>query len=392
MSTTIEWTQRPGTTGETWNPVVGCTKVSQGCKHCYAKALHDKRHKAHLAGKLQGVPQYAKSFERVQLMHDRLTLPLKWKKPRTVFVNSVSDLFHPDVPFEFIDHVFAVMALTRQHTYQILTKRPERMAEYLNNAEISIRVTDILPREYIAARYSYPDDLGFLARGGGFSTNVWLGTSVEDQTTANERIPHLLKCPAAVRFLSCEPLLEGIDLYRAAGEPDDWHWDAINADEDDYPPDDMVEECELECDWINYGSRLVHNPEYTEWKNSRLRRARAMKIGDSIHWVIAGGESGPGARPMHPDWARSLRDQCKEAGIPFFFKQWGRYAPGSKDGKGTIVLNDGGTEDYNMGPDVRLKYGAAKWACLKPEVMHATSKGNSGHLLDGREHQEWPRT
>jgi protein gp37 len=179
--------------------------------------------------------------------------------------------------------------------------------------------------------------------------NVWLGTSVENQATADERIPHLLKCPAAVRFLSCEPLLDAIYL-------------------DDY----LSQDGGCGCSNCEEG--------YTDHSSS-----------DFIHWVITGGESGPGARPMHPDWARSLRDQCKVSGVPFFFKQWGRYAPGSKDGKGTIVLNDGGTEDYNMGPDVRLKYGSAKWACLKPEVMHATSKGNSGHLLDGREHQEWPR-
>lgn len=333
MSTTIEWTQRPGTKGETWNPVVGCTKVSAGCKHCYAKTMHDKRHKAYLAGKLQNIPQYAQPFEKVHLMPQRLTLPLKWKKPRTVFVNSVSDLFHADVPFEFIDQVFAVMALTPQHTYQILTKRPERMAEYFARVDtytVWLPTSDI-SAEVVELEHPLP--------------NVWLGTSVENQATADERIPHLLRCPAAVRFLSCEPLLGAVDTMSLNGPG--------------------------HCLYQVLQPVKGHRP--------------------AIDWVITGGESGPGARPMHPDWARSLRDQCKADGVPFFFKQWGAYQPGSMDGKGLVVLNNGKAEDYSIGPDVRLKYSTSEWAALKPEVMSRVGKKNAGHLLDGVEHHEWPK-
>lgn len=236
-------------TDATWNPVVGCTKVSQGCKHCYAKALHDMRHKAYLQGKM--VPlQYANPFEMVQILPSRLALPLGWKKPKRIFVNSMSDLFHPDVPDWFIAQVVDVMEEARWHTFQVLTKRPQRMAQFFEN--------DVLPR------------------------NVWVGTTVENQTAADERIPHLVMVNASVHFLSCEPLLESVDLQL-------------------------------------YG----------------------------VDWVICGGESGPDARPMHVDWARSVRDQCQDAGVSFFFKQWGEWCHNSqphiqgKRGKAFHVWPDG---------------------------------------------------
>lgn len=336
MSTKIEWTQRPGTTGETWNPVVGCSKVSTGCKHCYAKTVHDKRHKAYLAGKLQDIPQYAHPFEKVQLMKDRLTLPLKWKKPRTVFVNSVSDLFHPDVPFDFILRVWMSMAQAEQHTFIVLTKRPQRMSLFLN---------DWLPGAWGLATMT-------LKRLFEPIPNVWLGASVENQATANERIPHLLKCPAAVRFLSCEPLLGPVEI----------------------------------SEYLSNG--------FGDCGCSNCEEGFFCKKGMPFHgidWVIAGGESGKHARPMYSAWACSLRDQCADLNVPFFFKQWGRWSPGSKDGKGVVVLNDGTTEDYSIGSSVRLKHGIHKQAALKPEVMHAATKGSNGHLLDSKEHHEWPQ-
>lgn len=369
MSTKIEWCNRPGTKGETWNPVVGCTKVSAGCKHCYAKTLHDKRHKAYLAGKMQGVPQYAHPFEKVQLMHDRLTLPLRWIQPRTVFVNSVSDLFHEDVPFDFIDQVFAVMALTPRHTYQILTKRPERMAEYF--AGLNAAAEEHM-RERNVERYTPAQVLNFRHlyrahhRGGDIAAfpsapwplpNVWLGTSVENQATANERIPHLLRSPAAVRFLSCEPLLGPVDLTRIHGPGTTVPIHALNG-----------------------GWGVPRND------------GRPLRGHERMHvdWLICGGESGPGARPMHPDWPRALRDQCKAAGVPYFFKQWGAWAPGSSNGQGIVALNDATMEDYALGPSVCLKYGSAEWASLKPEVMHKAGKKASGNALDGRTHLEFP--
>jgi protein gp37 len=212
MNSHIEWTEA------TWNPTTGCTKVSQGCKHCYAETMA-KRLKA------MGQPRYINAFN-LTLQEDLVDLPLKWKKPRKVFVNSMSDLFHEDVPLEFIMRVFTTMNMARQHTFQVLTKRPERVAQIAQ----TLRWTD----------------------------NIWVGTSVEDMTVA-ERVDHLRQVPAAVRFLSCEPLLgslEGLNL-------------------------------------------------------------------DGIHWVIVGGESGRGARPMDPRWPRELRDKCIEQGIAFFFKQWG---------------------------------------------------------------------
>ncbi|WP_035467349.1 DUF5131 family protein [Alicyclobacillus pomorum] len=212
MNSHIEWTEA------TWNPTTGCTKVSEGCRHCYAETMA-KRLKA------MGQPRYQNGF-KLTLHEDLVDLPLKWKKPRKVFVNSMSDLFHKDVPTDFIVRVFATMNAASQHTFQVLTKRPERVAE-------------------IAHLLNWTD-------------NIWMGTSVEDMRVAG-RVEHLRRVPAVVRFLSCEPLL---------------------------------------------GSLADLNLE-------------------GIHWVIVGGESGPGARPMDAKWARELRDKCLERGIAYFFKQWG---------------------------------------------------------------------
>jgi protein gp37 len=225
-NTKIEWTNK------TWNPLTGCTKVSPGCDHCYAKTMHER-----FNGK--------GSFDSITLHPERLNQPLKWRKSARVFVNSMSDLFHRDVPDEYIEQVFRIMSVADQHTFQVLTKRPGRARSLLSNPRFCERVN---------AGVKWP------------LRNVWGGVSVEDQKWADVRIPVLLATPFAVRFLSCEPLLGPVDLY--------------------------------------------------------LNQARKPD------WVICGGESGPGARPMHPDWARSLRDQCVAAGVPFLFKQWGEWAPG----------------------------------------------------------------
>ena len=209
----IEWTDA------TWNPVTGCTQISPGCAHCYAKTF---------AERFRGVPghPYERGFEP-QLRRERIKQPLRWKKPRTIFVNSMSDLFHEAVPDEYIHEVFEVMAAADQHRYQVLTKRAERLAQ-------------------LAPSLPWPD-------------HVWMGVSVENQRWTS-RIAPLRGTPAAIKFLSCEPLLGPLEL-------------------------DL----------------------------------------DGIDWVIAGGESGPGARPMRPDWVRAVRDQCLESGTPFFFKQWGAH-------------------------------------------------------------------
>ncbi len=209
----IEWTEA------TWNPVTGCTQISPGCAHCYAKTF---------AERFRGVPghPYERGFD-LQLRPERLTQPLRWKKPRTIFVNSMSDLFHPDVPDDYIQEVFEVMRLADHHRFQVLTKRSARLAA----------MADALP----------------------WPRNIWMGVSVENQRFT-DRIDDLRQVPAAVRFLSCEPLLGTLQL-------------------------------DLE----------------------------------GIGWVIAGGESGPGARPMRPEWAHAVRDQCQQADVPFFFKQWGAH-------------------------------------------------------------------
>jgi protein gp37 len=214
----IEWTDA------TWNPVRGCDKVSPGCKHCYAEVF---------AERWRGVPghPFEQGFD-LRLVPEALSKPLGWRAPRRIFVNSMSDLFHEDIPDDYIGKVFDVMASCPQHQFQLLTKRAARMFEWVND-----NFHPHLP-------------------------NVWVGVSVENQKYADERIPYLMGTPAAVRFLSIEPLLGPVLLGEA--------WDPAR-----------------------------------------------------INWVIVGGESGAGAREMKAEWVRSLRDECVAAGVAFFFKQWG---------------------------------------------------------------------
>ena len=249
--TRIEWTEA------TWNPVTGCSKSSQGCKHCYAERdwprLSAPRPKPNL--------YTGRAFTDVRCHPERLDQPMRWARPRRIFVNSMSDLFHPDVPDSFIRQVFGVMATEAQHTFQVLTKRAARMR-------------DLLDRWRNDGTFQYHEGLA--------PANVWLGVSVEDQATADERIPLLLDTPAAVRWISAEPLLGQVDLPGL----------------------------------FYYGTE----------RSGGIVPLRA-KGHTMLDWVVAGGESGPKARPMHPDWARSLRDQCAAAGVPFLFKQWGEWAP-----------------------------------------------------------------
>lgn len=283
----IEWTDC------TWNPVSGCTRVSAGCDNCYAVPMTNRLEamgQAKYAGLTVLNGKGDRHFNGVVRCHDdALEVPLRWRKPRRIFVNSMSDLFHRDVPFEFVDKVFAVMALCPQHTFQVLTKRPERMAEYL--ADLARRVQEWNggegePEEYLIQRLCDETDQvevaepchrwlnTYNARNLGWPLpNVWLGTSIENQDAADKRIPHLLKCSAAVRFLSAEPLLGPLDLSAFFGG--------------------------------EYATATGSEPNYNF----------------GISWCIVGGESGHGARPMDIEWARSIRDQCQAAGVPFFMKQ-----------------------------------------------------------------------
>ena len=264
-ATSISWTT------STWNTVTGCQEVSAGCDLCYAKTF---------AERWRGIPghHFENGFD-VTLRPERLDLPTRWKKPRRIFVNSMSDLFHKDVPDEFIAKTFAAMAATPRHTYQLLTKRHGRMRALLNNPDWRETIRDH------ALRYGV--DLG--VDGAWPLPNLHLGVSVEDQKAADLRIPALLATPAGVRWISAEPLLGPVDLLGTAEQPG--------------PA--VVRTCfEIRTD---YGTGIEYDVD--------------DQLG--LDWVVAGGESGRGARPMDLHWARDLRDQCAVGGIPFFFKQLG---------------------------------------------------------------------
>lgn len=267
----IEWTD------SSWNCVTGCTKVSAGCDHCYAETF---------AERWRGTPghHFEQGFD-VKLWPKRLDLPLRWRRPRRVFVNSMSDVFHEAVPDEFIAQMFAVMAATPRHTFQVLTKRHARMRSLLNSEEHGERVAAELARIWGVPR---------VAPLRGPLPNVWLGVSVEDQKWADIRIPALIETPAAVRFLSCEPLLGPVDLWRYL--------------------------------WLNGPSTAGPFRDYAG------RRRGGGGIGGQmvthvrardLHWVIVGGESGPGARPCGLGWIEEILNACHEAEVPIFIKQLG---------------------------------------------------------------------
>lgn len=234
--TGIEWTDA------TWNPTTGCTKVSAGCDNCYAEALANRLHSDTYTRRLPVVdtPENRADPFAVRTWPNRLDIPEQWAEPRHVFVNSMSDLFHKEIPDHFMRRCFEVMLRVDRHVYQILTKRPARAAKFVNDTH-----RDLFP--------------------SGLPEHIWIGTSVENQAV-DYRIRHLIDVDAAVRFLSCEPLIGPLRLSK------------------------------------------------TQFKQG-------------IHWVIVGGESGANHRPMKPEWARSIRDECYVAGVPFFFKQWGGRTP-----------------------------------------------------------------
>lgn len=345
----IEWTDA------TWNPITGCSVVSPGCTNCYAMKLAGTRLRHHPSR--SGLTINTKAGPvwngKVRLNEEWIDQPLKWKRPRMIFVCAHGDLFHEDVPDSWIDRVFAIMALAPQHTFQVLTKRAERMHRYM------------LPFEQRRA-----DSLGKLVLSLGYTDplealewplpNVWFGVSAEDQQRADERIPHLLATPATFRFLSAEPLLGPIDFYTT--------------------------------------SSTMPNEEHP-WRNGPILQG--------IDWVIVGGESGSGARPMHPEWARSMRDQCASADVPFFFKQWGNWAAVSQMSEeqidacypplterhpdatraplvSTHVLHADGSRHHTHDRDAFLQGTGAM-------TMFEIGKKRAGRLLDSIEHNGMPR-
>lgn len=362
----IEWTDA------TWNPVTGCSVVSPGCTNCYAMHLAGTRLRTHPSRK--GLTREVNGNHvwtgEVRLNAQWLEQPLSWRRPRMVFVCAHGDLFHEDVPDGWIAYVWSIMMQCPQHTFQVLTKRADRMRAWV--AKWNDLTGDDDPMDFKnargpgAVRRAHPSGRGqlfadyldvMLKLAGGkipdgaawptfdwmqgwkywpsVAPNIWLGVSAEDQRRADARIPDLLATPAAVRFVSVEPLLGPMDLTRIR-TPDGNQISAL---------------------------RHVERPVVTsvQLHGRAVDPSRAtVEFGrPSLSWVIVGGESGPSARPMHPDWARSIRDQCTAAGVAFFFKQWGEWAPDALD-------------------------------CDDDPHLVKIGKSRSGRMLDGREWSEMP--
>jgi protein gp37 len=390
--TSIEWTDA------TWNPVAGCAIVSPGCTNCYAMKLAGTRHR-HLPSR-SGLTRQTKAGPvwtgEVRFNAPTLEQPLHWRRARKIFVCAHGDLFAEGVPDEWIDRVFAVMGLCPQHVFQVLTKRPERMRAYLKS--FGQRLGEIM-----AARVPHPTGeapLWDLLDAAAFCRplpNVWLGVSVEDQKRADERIPVLLDTPAAVRWISAEPLLGPVNIgpwiptcyecgascgLRLSGMPDvERCTECGEACGPDTEPvvSEGCPKCagELEPVCPDCGHYMVYQHPDTP----------------NLDWVVVGGESGSGARPMHPDWARCLRDQCAAADVPFHFKQWGAWREAAEGdvfdtSKGRsarppafIVSPADGTVHCFLpkNPDPRLR------------VMLEVGKKAAGRLLDGVTHDGFPQ-
>lgn len=329
--TKIEWTEA------TWNPITGCSVVSAGCKNCYAMKLAGTRlqHHPSRAGLTQNTQNGPVWTGEMRFNEQWLKQPLQWKRPRKIFVCAHSDLFHESVPDEWIDRVFAVMALAKQHTFQVLTKRPQRMLDYMNRLGKSAKLLDVAAR---TIGYTFEFEGVYLISWP--IPNVWIGVTVENQETANERIPLLMQTPAAVRWISAEPLLGAIDLLAT-------------------PAGDIMCRCDG-CTKMTPETRL--------------------------DWVVCGGESGSNARPMNPSWAQALRDQCKVAGVPFLFKQWGGWIETDVEPGGDLggdmrrdlvrIVKPAGENDGHF------RRGDA--------LMRRVTKKSAGRLLDGVLHDGYP--
>jgi len=317
----ISWLNIPGYIPETWNPIIGCSKVSPGCENCYALSMAKR-----LAGmeRANGTANYRLTLMPDQdnkqtewnghtlLLTDRLNKPAEWAKPRAIFVCSMGDLFHEHSDFEKIDAVFSVMSDCDQHIYILLTKRPE------------------VAKRFFAWKLQY-HNIPWQPK-----PNSWLGVTAENQEQANKRIPILLQLPAAKRFVSIEPMLGMVDLLN------------------------LNEGIGLHCDCLS---------------------GQAFSLGETYHggpqldWVICGGETGSKARPMHHLWVESVRDQCKEAGTPFFFKQWGEW----------MSLHDS-SEDQELKSKGSTLVGSGWFA----NTMIKVGRKTAGDLLYGKQYHAWP--
>jgi protein gp37 len=368
-NTTIEWTDA------TWNPITGCSVVSPGCANCYAMQLAGTRLRNHPSRR--GLTRVSAGRHvwngQVRYNHEWLDQPFGWPQ-RMIFVCAHGDLFHDAVEQWMIAEIFGVMIAShhiRGHIFQVLTKRAERMRQLLNDPEFWEEVMDaassqVMERVDPLDRRS--DDARATMRDYDAANpppGIWLGVSVEDQQRADERIPLLLQTPATVRWLSCEPLLGPVDLEGP---------------------------CEL--------AGIDRGKTWGEMGDAQ-RACRALRYGDTsrLDWVVCGGESGKSARPMHPGWARSLRDQCDEAGVPFFFKQWGEWAEAGDENPSALLQQS--SEDRIFSADGRVfgagtrKHGGMVeegWQAAGAAWMARVGKKLAGRLLDGVEHNAYPVT
>ena len=389
----IEWTER------TWNPIVGCSVTSPGCTNCYAmkmagrlEAMTEKSgHADQYLGTTKKVKGKTVWTGKIGVAPDAVfEQPLRRKKPTTYFVNSMGDLFHPNVPEDAIDRVFAMMALSPQHKFQILTKYPERMRDWMR-AHTTEAWGDLGYSGFFQQAFDWPyfeDKYDWLDRHLNDGSNsdalccqpsLWphvaLGVSVEDQKRADERIPFLLNTPAAKRFLSVEPMLGPIDLtdlpYTIDGET---------------IPDG--------------GMSCLHGaggfPDY-DYEGQSIDDAWVGVYGLSkIDWVIVGGESGGDSRPMHPDWARKIRDDCAAAGVQFFFKQWGAWLPWNQFDAAQVSDDMEKTKFKTL--ELVLDITRIVWNDVgRPmwlddvsgdDCVSLVGKNAAGRLLDGVEHNE----
>ncbi|WP_137136591.1 phage Gp37/Gp68 family protein [Rhizobium sp. FKY42] len=349
--TPIEWTDA------TWNPITGCSVVSPGCTNCYAMKLAGTRMKNHPSR--AGLTKDSKAGPvwtgEVRFNEQWLRQPLQWTKPRMIFVCAHGDLFAEGVPDEWIDKVFAIMTLAPQHTFQVLTKRAERMREYLMAADLLDRLTMTAWKTDQEEGASWAADIHSGHCNGLPLSNVWLGVSVEDQPRADQRIPALLDTPAALRWISAEPVLGYLDIEQ-------------------------------------YLRVIIRKPQSV----GKSTNINFEIVRHALDWVVVGGESGPGARPMHPDWARSLRDQCAAAGVPFLFKQWGAWGKATPAPAGTAG-------DYALAPSVPESRGYGKSVfpidafplqieglISPPAVLQRIGKKAAGRHLDGVLHDGFP--
>ena len=383
----IEWTDA------TWNPVTGCSVVSPGCTNCYAMKLAGTRlaHHPSRAGLTRDSNAGPVWTGEVRLNEEWLKQPLKWSKPRRIFVCAHGDLFHESVPDEWIDRVFAVMALAPQHTFQVLTKRSARMRDYLCTRAGDWRTVwpDANPTGSLPIS-RHDQRLAMGERGAHVRPvvyplhNVWLGVSVEDQRRADERIPDLLATPAAVRWISAEPLLGPINLERIGTlETVRKALPSIVTQEMRGRPSSgngSISGVQIEATGSRNSSiTFFQTPDHMGGFTANSPRAYPR-----LDWVVAGGESGPGARPMHPDWARNLRDQCKEAGVPFLFKQWGDWVSELQSPPDAVLPGISRRAWAEQDEDGQFSNG-------DQTSVYRLGKKAAGRLLDGVLHDGYPK-